>query len=111
MSEFILFILKYWRCAGAILCVLLLAGSLYLSHHRGVALQTLRQENAANRAVYDATIRALRQQKKQERSRTDFRNSQTRKFREAGHETLILDPELRDAYQRLRERQAVDAAY
>lgn len=110
MMTIFLSVLKYWKIAGVALLVIALTVSSYLAHHRGEALRAARQDLQTKEAQYRLTLKLLEDARKANRERMNFRTLQTRKFKEATHETLVLDPALRSAYDELRKRQASAAA-
>ena len=110
MMTIFLSLLKYWKVAGVALLVLAFVASAYLAHHRGEVLRGVRQELQAKEAQYRLTLKLLEDARKANRERMNFRTLQNKKFKEASHEMLVLDPALRAAYEQLRERQSSAAA-
>ncbi len=110
MMTTFLSLLKHWKVMGVTLLALAFMASAYLAHHRGEALRTIRHELQAKEAQYRLTLKLLEDARKANRERMNFRTLQNQKFKEAKHEIILLDPALRTAYERLRERQAVATA-
>ena len=99
MINKILPLLKYWKIGGVILLIAAFLLNAHLASSRGEKLLNAETQLKEERARFQTQLKQIEKARQDDIERNNFRKSQSKKFR------LADDDSLRDAYERLRERQ------
>lgn len=100
MIDKILPLLKHWKIVGVILLIAVFLLNAHLASSRGEKLMRVENQLKEERARFQTQLKQIEKARQDDIERNNFRKSQAKKFR------LADDGSLRDAYERLRERQS-----
>lgn len=92
-------LLKYSKTGGVILLIAAFLLNAHLASSRGEKLLKAETQLKEERSRFQTQIKQIEKARQDDIERNNFRKNQAKKFR------LADDDNLRDAYERLRERQ------
>ena len=104
MSNILFTFLKHWKIGGVVILTAAFLISAHLARDRGEKLKVTEQNLKEAQENFRAQIKTIEKARQDEKERNDFRKKQNRKIK------LADDDNLRDAYERLRERQRAKIA-
>lgn len=101
----ILPMLKYWKAGIVALLVIGFAVSFHFARSRGEKLVQAEQTIEQERQKFQTQLKLIEKARQDDKERNNFRKSQAKKIKLASGGETDINASLRDAYERLRERQ------